>query len=67
MSRADRSNIDVTSIEPTRIESPISCSTDALQAVIERFADLIERCRKAMLFSMLAVGAGAIWVLRDQV
>jgi hypothetical protein len=34
-----------------------------LEAEIEQVADTLERCRKAMLFSKVAMGAGAIWIL----
>src|SRR5262245_14107153 len=34
-----------------------------LEAEIEQLAQTIERCRKAMLLSKVAIGVGAIWIL----
>jgi hypothetical protein len=34
-----------------------------LEAEIEQLAETLERCRKAMLVSKVAIGAGAIWLL----
>lgn len=36
---------------------------EQLEVEIERLADTLERCRKAMLLSKFAIGAGAIWIL----
>ena len=34
-----------------------------LEVDIEQLAETLERCRKAMLFSKVVIGAGAIWLL----
>ena len=34
-----------------------------LEAEIEQLGDIVERCRKAMVFSKVVIGAGAIWIL----
>jgi hypothetical protein len=34
-----------------------------LEVEIEQLAETLERCRKAMLISRVAIGAGAIWIL----
>jgi hypothetical protein len=34
-----------------------------LESEIDQLAETIERCRKAMLASRLAIGAGGIWIL----
>ena len=34
-----------------------------IESDIEQLAQTLEKCRKAILFSKVAIGAGAIWIL----
>lgn len=45
------------------IDSDLRNQIVQLEADIERLAGKLETCRKVMLFSKMAIGAGAIWIL----
>jgi hypothetical protein len=36
---------------------------ERLESDIERLAESLDRCRKAMLFSKVVIAAGVIWIL----
>jgi hypothetical protein len=45
------------------IDSDLPVQIARLEGEIEHLADRLETCRKVMVFSKVAIGAGAIWVL----
>ena len=50
-------------VETATSVTDLSDQIAQLEADIEQLAATLERCRKAMLFSKIAIGAGGIWIL----